>query len=94
MRQQGTTSDCGAQVRGSQIYKLRAANSRVLSALCFTLRPHSISFLGLPYRILNMNHKKDRVMSRSYYNNPPPPPAEVVLRGGPLGAGFGLGSGW
>ena len=25
----------------------------------FTLRPHSSSLLGLPYRILNMNHKRE-----------------------------------
>ena len=37
---------------------LAAARFRVKS-LGFTHRPLSSSFLGLPYRILNINHKKE-----------------------------------
>ena len=41
-----------------------------------------------------MNHKKDRVMSRSYYNNPPPPgPLRLFCAGGLLGQGLVWGQG-
>ena len=34
-----------------------------LGGLGFTQRPRSSSFWGLPYRVLNMNHKKDLLRS-------------------------------
>ena len=43
------------------------------SGLGFTHRPLSSSFLGLPYGILNINHKKELVRSLWVFTDPEPP---------------------
>ena len=40
-------------------FRIRALKHGVVQLFVLTHRPLSSSFLGLPYRILNINHKKE-----------------------------------
>ena len=51
----------------------------------FTHRPHSSSFLGVPYRILNMNPQKELLWGLWVRDSFPP--AGMLAVESPLGAG-------
>ena len=53
----GTAFACG--VRSAHDFGFGSAWIPVISANESTHRPHSSSFMGLPYRILNMNPQKE-----------------------------------